>query len=174
MRSEKENTGREQPKNAAERVREFALPVITELSLALWDVEFEKVGGQWELTVYIEHFNEEGTEVAVTIDDCERVSHALDPLLDRYDPIEESYTFHVSSAGLERTLKKEEQFRRFMGSSVEIRLYKTIEGAKVHEGKLSSYEDGSIGLITADGRALSFPASDVAVVRTRFDWRRPL
>ena len=68
-------------KNIAGRIREFAEPVVRELGYELWDVAFEKVGSLYELTVYID------AEKGIGIEDCEKVSRALDPLLDRYDPI---------------------------------------------------------------------------------------
>lgn len=95
-------------KNIAGRIREFAEPVVRELGYELWDVAFEKVGSLYELTVYID------AEKGIGIEDCEKVSRALDPLLDRYDPIPQAYTFYVSSAGLERTLTLPEHFEKFM------------------------------------------------------------
>ena len=75
-------------KNVEETVRRFAEPAVKELGYRLWDVEYESHGGYSELTLYIDR--PDGG--AIGTDDCERVSHAVDPLMDRYDPIEEAYT----------------------------------------------------------------------------------
>ena len=144
-------------KNIAGRIREFAEPVVRELGYTLWDVVFEKVGSLYELTVYID------AEDGIGIEDCEKVSRALDPLLDRYDPIPQAYTFYVSSAGLERTLSLPEHFEKFMGHQVEVRLYRTVDGAKQHTGILSAYENGRVTV--ENGKTITFDPADIASVR---------
>lgn len=144
-------------KNIAGRIRKFAEPVVAELGYTLWDVVFEKVGSLYELTVYID--SDEG----ISIDDCEKVSRALDPLLDRYDPISQAYTFYVSSAGLERTLSLPEHFEKFMGHQVEVRLFHTVEGAKQHTGILSAFENGRVTI--ENGKELTFEPEDISTVR---------
>lgn len=83
-----------------ERVWAFAEPVVEGLGCKIWDVEYVREGGEWFLRIYIDK------DGGVGIDDCEAVSRALDPILDREDPIPDSYNFEVSSAGCERTLKR--------------------------------------------------------------------
>ena len=144
-------------KNIAGRIREFAEPVVRELGYTLWDVVFEKVGSLYELTVYID------AEDGIGIEDCEKVSRALDPLLDRYDPIPQAYTFYVSSAGLERTLSLPEHFEKFMGHQVEVRLYRAVDGAKQHTGILSAYENGRVTV--ENGKTITFDPADIASVR---------
>ena len=144
-------------KNIAGRIREFAEPVVRELGYTLWDVVFEKVGSLYELTVYID------AEDGIGIEDCEKVSRALDPLLDRYDPIPQAYTFYVSSAGLERTLSLPAHFEKFMGHQVEVRLYRAVDGAKQHTGILSAYENGRVTV--ENGKTITFDPADIASVR---------
>lgn len=145
-------------RNIAGRIRDFAEPVVRELGYSLWDVVFEKVGTLYELTVYVD------AEGGVDIDDCEKVSRALDPLLDRYDPIEQAYTFYVSSVGLEPVLTRPEHFERFLGQTVEVKLYSAIDGAKQHTGVLRAYEDGSVTIEEEDGQR-AFKPADIAAVR---------
>lgn len=144
-------------KNIAGRVRNLAEPEIRALGYELWDVVFEKVGSLYELTVYID------AEGGVGIDDCEKVSRALDPLLDRWDPIPQAYTFYVSSLGLEPVLSRPEHFERFMGEQVEVKLFRAVEGAKQHAGILRGYEDGRVTI--ENDRILSFEPADVSAVR---------
>lgn len=145
----------------AERVRELALPVAAELGLELWDVEYLREAGQWYLRVYIDKL-----EGYVGIDDCERFSRALDPILDEADPIAESYVFEVSSAGAERELKRPGDFQRFLGALVEVRLYRAKDGQKNYVGTLSAYDGGAVTIDSPAGRR-SFGASEVAQVRLR-------
>ncbi len=144
-------------KNIAGRIRSFAEPVVRELGYELWDVVFEKVGSLYELTVYID------ADDGIGIEDCEKVSRALDPLLDRYDPIAQAYTFYVSSAGLERTLSLPEHFEKFMGHQVEVKLYHTVDGAKQHTGVLCAYENGRVTIENEQEK--TFEPADISSVR---------
>ena len=148
-----------QAKQIIKRVHELAEPICEEVSVQLWDVEFEKEGGQHVLTVTID------AEGGVDIDQCESVSRVLDPLLDakEFDSMP-AYTLCVSSAGLERKLKKPAHFEKFIGAQVEIKFYKAIDGAKVIEGELSSYDDGNVTL-TVDGASRIYEPKDIAAVR---------
>lgn len=141
-------------------VAALAAPLAEELGLELWDVEYVREAGQWFLRVYLDK------EGGVSINDCEALSRALDPILDEADPIPDSYVFEVSSAGAERELKRPGDFARFMGSAVEVRLYKPFEGSKSYVGTLSGYEDGAVRL-TVGAREYVFEKAQVGMVRLR-------
>ena len=147
-----------------QRVRELALPLAERLELELWDVEYVKEAGQWYLRVYIDR-----AEGGVSLDDCEAFSRAFDPVLDAEDPIEGGYIFEVSSAGAERVLKRPQDFVRFLGSFVEVKLYRAVDGAKLHTGTLAAYADGDVTIRAggAQGEEKTFPAAAVAQVRVR-------
>jgi len=146
-----------------EQVAAFAGPVVEELGLELWDVEFVREGADWFLRVYIDK------EGGVDIDDCEAVSRALDPILDEKDPIPDSYHFEVCSAGLERVLKRPGDFQRFLGSPVLVKLYRPKDGAKEYPGILEGYEDGRVTLSTQAG-PITFEKTEVAQVRLRVEF----
>ncbi|NMA09290.1 MAG: ribosome maturation factor RimP [Clostridiales bacterium] len=146
-------------KNVEKTVRGFAQKEVERLGLRLWDVVYEKHGGYSELILYIDHTD--GTPVS--IDECEAVSRAVDPLMDRYDPIEETYTFSVSSSGDERTLRTPEHFAAFMGKPAEVKLYKPENGVKVFTGVLMDYNGADVTLETPAGEKV-FTASSVARV----------
>lgn len=145
----------------AQRVYDLALPVAEKMGLDIWDVEYLKEAGEWYLRVYID--KEEG---GIFINDCEAFSREMDPILDAEDPIEGSYVFEVSSAGAERALKRPSDFERFMGSNVEVKLYKAVEGRKSYQGTLSGYEDGKV-TVDVSGIEMSFEKEVVAAVRLR-------
>ena len=102
----------------AQQIYDLALPLAAEQGIEIWDVTYTKEAGQWFLRVYIDKPD------GVGISDCETFSRAFDPILDEADPIEGSYVFEVSSAGAERELKRPSDFERFLGSNVEVKLYK--------------------------------------------------
>lgn len=145
-------------------VAQLALPFVQEAGCSLWDVEYVKEAGSWFLRIYID--KEEG----VSIQDCEAVSRPLSDALDEADPIEGSYVLEVSSAGADRVLKKEEHFQQFVGTEVEVRLYRPREGKKEFVGNLVSWEDGNVTLTMA-GEQVLFEKKEVAQVRLypRFD-----
>lgn len=141
-----------------DRVTELARGVVSEAGCTLWDVEYVREAGTWYLRVYIDK------EGGVSINDCETISRALDPILDEADPIPDSYVFEVGSAGAERELKRPSDFAQFMGSEVEIRLYQPFEGSKVFVGTLSGYDNGRVGIVYG-GKSLSFDKTQTAQVR---------
>lgn len=148
-----------QAKELIRRVEEMALPLCEQNGVSLWDVEFEKEGGIQMLTITIDR--DEG----VDIDQCEAISRAIDPMLDakEFDSLP-SYTLCVSSAGLERKLKKPAHFAKFLGAEVEVRFYKPIDGVKSVQGTLAGYDNGSITVDVGDTRRIYEP-QDVAACR---------
>ena len=121
-----------------EKVEALARPVIEDEGCELWSVEYVREAGSWYLRVFIDK------DGGVGIDDCERISRRLDPILDEADPIPYSYVFEVGSAGAERELRRPSDFEKFMGSEVEVKLYQPYEGKKSLVGKLEAYENGDI------------------------------
>ncbi len=145
-----------------ETVEKLARPVVEQCGCELWDVEYVREAGEWFLRVYIDK------ETGVSIDDCEAVSMALDPLLDEADPIDGSYTFEVSSAGAERQLRRPSDFERFMGSFCAVKLYSAKDGSKEHLGHLRGFEDGRV-LIEERGETRAFEKDEIAGVWLRIE-----
>lgn len=136
----------------------LAQPVVEAEGCEIWDVEYVREAGAWYLRVYIDKAG------GVSIDDCEAVSRALDPVLDEADPIPTSYIFEVSSAGVERELRRPRDFEKFLGSQVEVRHYQPVEGAKAHTGTLRGYADGAV-TIEINGAEKTYQKAQVAQVR---------
>ena len=123
----------------AQRVWDMALPLAQELGLSLWDVQFVKEGAVWFLRIFIDK------EGGVSIVDCVDMTHAIDPVLDREDPIPQEYLLEVSSPGLERKLTRPQHFAAYVGKPVRARLIRPLEtGERELCGVLlSAEEDGS-------------------------------
>lgn len=141
-----------------ERVWAIAEPVVNGFDLRLWDVEYVREGADWFLRVYIDK------DGAVDINDCEKVSRALDPILDEEDPIPDSYTFEVCSAGCERVLKRPGDFMQFLGSQVLVKLYRPRDGRKEYVGTLEAYENGALTLRVGK-EVMTFTSEETALVR---------
>ena len=146
-----------------DQVRAFAEPVVQAHGCSLWDVEYVKEGGDWFLRLYIDK------DGGVDINDCEAISRAVDPILDEKDPIPDSYSFEVCSAGLERELKRPSDFAQFLGSAVTVKLYKPVNGMKEQAGTLVSYEDGAVTIRQGETE-VRFEKSEVAQVRLRVEF----
>jgi len=145
-------------KKVVDVVRELAEPVVQDHGCELWDVEFQKEAGQWFLRLYIDK------DGGVGIDDCEAVSRALDPVLDQADPIETAYVFEVSSAGVDRALKRPRDFEKFLGHEVDVRLYMAKDGSKVWTGTLQGFQDGDVTILVGKN-TMTFRKAEIAVVR---------
>lgn len=145
-----------------EQVRQFAEPIVNECGCSLWDVEYVREGSEWYLRLYIDK------EGGVDITDCEKISRAVDPVLDENDPIEGSYRFEVCSAGLERTLKRPRDFAQFMGADVLVRLFQPKNGTKEYPGVLAGYDNGDV-TVTCGTETITFEKAEVALVRLRVD-----
>jgi len=145
-----------------DEVWKIAEPVAINHGCEIWDVEYVKEAGEWYLRVFID------SESGVNIDQCEAVSRELDPILDEKDLISDSYIFEVSSAGLERTLKRPSDFERYIGALVEVKLYKAKNGRKEYVGRLSAYYKGNIE-ITVGSDTIIFEKNEVANVRLRVE-----
>ena len=135
-------------------VAALAAPIVEQAGCTLWDVEYIKEAGEWFLRVYIDR------EGGVDITHCEAVSRPLSDLLDEADPIQNSYTFEVSSAGLDRVLRKPEHYEACKGQLVDVKLYRPMEGRKEYTGTLNGFVDGNV---TVDNK--TFEKKDVAQVR---------
>ncbi len=143
-----------------ETVELLVKDLVEGMGFELCDVEYQKEFGNWTLTLFIDK------QGGVTIDDCEAVSRAVDPVLEKADPIEQAYYLSVSSLGLDRPLKKDRDFERSIGQTVELRLYAPLDGRKEYEGALTAYDTDSMTIAT-DGSEKRFSRKDVAMVRPK-------
>ena len=146
-----------------EKVAQFARPVVEQFGCSLWDVEYVREGSEYFLRLYIDK------DGGVDITDCEKISRAVDPILDEEDPISDSYHFEVCSAGLERALKRPGDFERFMGSPVMVKLYRPRNGLKELPGVLRGYEDGRV-TVECGKETITFEKSEIALVRLRVEF----
>ena len=151
---------REQYEQKAEAM---AQPIIDQFGFELVDVEYVKEAGNWYLRFYIDK------EGGITVDDCEAVSRRFSDILDEKDYIEDSYIFEVSSPGLGRPLKKEKDFKRSLGKSVECKLYKAINKQKEFEGILKDFTEDTVTIET-EGNELVLDRKDIAMIRLAIDF----
>lgn len=147
-----------------QRTEALLLPLMEEHRFELVDVEFVKEAGTWFLRAYIDKPG------GITIDDCEVVSRALSDMLDEENFIEETYILEVSSPGLGRPLKKEKDFERSLGESVEVRLFRAMEKQKEFTGILKAWDKDTVTLEFEDEAVLTIERANIALIRLAFDF----
>jgi ribosome maturation factor RimP len=113
----------------------------------------------------------EGSATGVTHEDCERVSRDVSAALDVADHISHAYQLEVSSPGLDRPLRRERDFARFVGESARIRLNDGVEGRRNFTGTLRAAKDGRVE-IACDGRSYELPIDDIARANLVPNWER--
>ncbi len=134
-----------------------------ELGLKPVDAEYVRNGGDYQLMIYIDK------EGGVTIDDCEALSRAIDPLLDSEDYIHDAYTMIVSSPGLGRAIKRPRDFIFAKGKEVDVRLYQAKDGSKEFTGILTDFDDTSIWIQEGDTETV-FLKKEVAAIHLTVDF----
>lgn len=125
--------------STADRVSKIVEPAIEAESYTLVDLEFTREGGQWILRLFIDK-----AEGGITIEDCERVSHLVSPMLDVEDAIKERYFLEVSSPGINRRIRKKADFERFAGTKVKIFLRSHTGGHKKVTGVIEGVDNDEV------------------------------
>ena len=149
-----------------DKIFDLTEPVVSALGYELYEVEYAKENGDWVLTLYIDA---ENCENGITLDDCEKVSRAVEPVIDEANPIEEHYYLSVSSLGLDRPLKNEKDFSRNIGKKVDVKLYAPLNGEKQFVGSLKAFTEDDITVETAKGERV-IPRKKAALVRLHIDF----
>ena len=125
----------------------------------LYNIEFVKEGKDWFLRVYVDIASGEGY---IGTEDCEKVSRFLSEKLDEEDPIEQNYYLEVSSPGMDRPLLTKAHYERYVGSEVEIRLYKGKDGTKNIQGVLDSIEGETVTVTDHDNKKWELELTEIA------------
>lgn len=138
-------------------------PVVNALGCELWGLDYLAQGKKSVLRIYIEK------EGGVLLEDCEQVSRQISATLDVEDPISGEYTLEVSSPGMDRPLFTLDQFKRYLGETVALRLRVAFEGRRKFSGILKGVEDDEIVLeVDNEEYLLPFELLDKANIVPRF------
>ncbi len=154
----------------SEKVKEIEKliePILNKENFELVDIEYRRqptVG--LVLRIYIENLN---SDKRVTLDDCQKISQEVGFLLDKEDIIKDSYTLEVSSPGLNRKLKKEKDFLRFINSKARIKLYSAIEGQKNFIGYIKDFNGNILTFLIDDNKELKLKLEQIAEARLEPD-----
>lgn len=119
-------------------------PAVTALGYEFWGLEYLTHARQAVLRVFIDSPN------GIGVEDCAKVSRQLSAVLDVEDPITIEYTLEVSSPGMDRPLFTLEQYQRYIGENVKIRLRSPFEGRRNFSGRLVGVETDEVVVVVED------------------------
>jgi ribosome maturation factor RimP len=123
-----------------ERVRSAAQRVTSDRGFELVDVELKRAAGGQLLRLYVDKPG------GIGLDDLQSVSEEVSAILDAEDPIEGRYTLEVSSPGLDRPLRTEDDYRRYVGRLAKVSSYELVDGRRHWTGRIVACENGVVTL----------------------------
>ena len=128
-----------------EQIRAIAERVARSHGLEIWDIVSRRETTGQIVRVFIERPGPAATaEESVSIEDCEQVNREIGTILDVEDPLPFAYTLEVSSPGLNRPLRGEQDYRRFAGRLAKIVVSEAVDNQTAFEGRLRGVEDGTV------------------------------
>lgn len=130
--------------------------------IELVDVEYVKEHTDYYLRVYIDK------DGGIDIEDCQSLSEELEGRLDDENIIADSYILEVSSPGIDRVLRKERDFIREQGKSVDVTLYAPLDGQKILTGILTGFDSDAKTIILDDSKNIEL--AKIAQIRLHIDF----
>jgi len=148
-----------------EKVRGVAERVTSGRGFELTDVELKREPGGYRLRLYVDK------DGGIGLDDLQSVSEEVSAILDAEDPVPSSYTLEVSSPGLDRPLKTERDYLRFVGRLARISSYELVEGRRQWTGRLLALEEGVVSVgIEREGAVARIPLAKIAHARLEVEF----
>ncbi|MCF6290905.1 MAG: ribosome maturation factor RimP [Desulfobacterales bacterium] len=153
----------EQQTAVHDRVAALVAPLVADLGLELFEIQFRREGHGWILRLIID------SQAGVTVDNCARVSREAGNLLEIEDVIGHAYHLEVSSPGLDRPLRNEQDFQRFSGRLAKIKTCRPLDGRQVFVGRLGPLQDGVLTLACEQGE-VRIPMVEIAGARLEIEF----
>ncbi len=153
----------------SEQVTALALPILAAKHIELVDIEFVRMGKDAILRLFIDK------DGGVMLDDCAEVSHELSAILDVEDVVSCNYSLEVSSPGLDRPLKKRDDFIRYSGRLIKVRTYDQClddsgNKRKTFLGTLIGLEDDAVRMRLKEGQTALIPLERIAKANLEFEF----
>jgi len=154
-----------------EHIRAIAERVARSHGLAIWDIVSRRETTGLVVRVFIDRPGPAATaEESVSIEDCEQVSREIGTILDVEDPLPFAYTLEVSSPGLDRPLRGEQDYRRFAGRLAKIVVSEAVDNQKAFEGRLRGIEGRAVLLEGPKGRLHRLPLQLITRARLEVEF----
>jgi ribosome maturation factor RimP len=125
-------------------------PVVVSQGMEILEIEYRRESIGWVLRIFID------SENGVSVDHCATISRVAGDVLDVADLIPTSYHLEVSSPGLDRPLRKWEQFQKHVGDIVEIRTVAPLQARRNFKGPLKEASPEQV-VVECDGKEYTIP-----------------
>jgi len=144
--------------SVVEQVRSVATRVAAGYGLEIFDVQFRREAPGMILRVQIDRPGPAASaEESVSVEDCARVSRDLSAVLDVEDVVPTAYTLEVSSPGLDRPLRRPDDYRRFAGRRAKVVMRERVDGQGFFKGRLGGVDGAEVVIDADDGRTHRVP-----------------
>jgi ribosome maturation factor RimP len=141
-----------------EQVRGIAGRVAASCGLELFDVQFRREASGMVLRVQIDRPGPAATaDESVSVEDCAKVSRDLSAILDVEDVVPTEYVLEVSSPGLDRPLRRAEDYERFAGRRAKLVMREKVDGQGYFKGQLGGIDNGHVLIEGEDRRTHRVP-----------------
>ena len=161
-----------------EKIETLISETIEKLGYELYDVIYEKEAKDFYLRIFID------TPNGISLDDCEKVNDAINPILDEANYIKDQYFLEVSSPGVERRLRKNKHFEASISKEVDINLYSpiTLKQDEINEKKkknnktknisgiLKSFDENNITLEIESNEEIKIERKNISNIKIKFNW----
>ena len=141
------------------KIEDLVKPIIENLGYKVYDVMYQKEGKDNYLRIFIDK------EGGIDLNDCEKVNDSINDILDEKDYIKAQYYLEISSPGLERNLRRDEQFFESIGKKIEVHLYNSVNGLKVLTGILNEVNEKDILI-----NDIKIDRTNIASAKTIYNW----
>ncbi len=149
--------------SVVEQVRSVAGRVAASYGLEIFDVQFRREAPGMILRVRIDRPGPAASaEESVSVEDCARVSRDLSAVLDVEDVVPTAYTLEVSSPGLDRPLRRPDDYRRFAGRRAKVVMRERVDGQGFFKGRLGGVDGAEVVIEADDGRTHRVPLNLIA------------
>ncbi len=144
--------------NVSEHVRAVAQRVTEGRGYELTDVEVKRDRSDYLVRLFVDK------EGGIGLDELQSVSEEVSAILDAEDKVPASYTLEVSSPGLDRPLRGENDYRKAVGKLVKVSSYDIVDGRRHWTGRLTAFDEGvlSVTLEKEGGSVARVPYSKIA------------
>ena len=146
-----------------ERIEELVTKPINELGYKVYDVMYVKEGKDNYLRIFIDK------ESGISLDDCEKVNNAITDMLDEADIIKDQYFLEISSPGVERHIRKNQQLEEHIGKDINVRLFKPIDKQKDLTGTLQKFDSEQVVLLINE-QEVSIKRDNISSMKRAFKW----
>ena len=141
------------------KIEDLVKPIIENLGYKVYDVMYQKEGKDNYLRIFID------SDKGIDLNDCEKVNNSVNDILDEKDYIKAQYYLEISSPGLERNLRRDEQFLDNINKKIEVHLYNSINNNKTITGILKEYNENNI--VIDD---IKIEKLNIASAKTIYNW----